>query len=269
VWGQPGVCNMDYQGEITEMGNQVRIGAIGPIAVKKYTKNTLIGTPDTLTDAATMLNIDQGDYINFAVDDVDKAQAAVNIMDAAMYEAGYAISNSADTFISGLVAGVSSANVIGSDTTPKTDLAVSSSVSKAYDYLVNLTVLLKVSNVPIDGCWAIVPPFYFGLLQKDDRFVRYGTDTQSDVLHNGIVGRAAGLNIMVSNNVLLTGASSNVYNVTAGSPLAISYADQITEMVAYRPEQRFADAIKALHIYGAKVVRPQALAVLKCQDPGF
>ena len=48
----------------------------------------------------------------------------------------------------------------------------------------------------------------------------------------------------------------------AGYDQTISYAEQIVEVQAYRPELRFADAVKGLHVYGAKVVRPDALAVL-------
>ena len=270
VWGQPGIVNTDYAGDIMEIGNTVRIGAIGPIAVKSYSKNTLIGVPDTLTDASTTLTIDQGDFFNFAIDDVDKMQANVSIMNAALYEAAYAISNKADIFLSGLVSSVAASNVIGTDAAPQTDTAPSSGFSKMYDYLVDLGVLLKKANAWFDqNMWVIVPPFAHGLLQRDDRFVKYGTPAQNEALFNGTVGFAAGFRVLVSNNILLTGASSNVYNITAGSPMAISYADQITETVAYRPEQRFADALKGLHVYGAKVVRPQALAVLKATDPGF
>mgnify|MGYP005822227295 CR=1 FL=1 len=47
----------------------------------------------------------------------------------------------------------------------------------------------------------------------------------------------------------------------AGSAIATSYAEQITKVEAFRPEKRFADALKGLHLYGAKVVRPAALVV--------
>jgi len=47
----------------------------------------------------------------------------------------------------------------------------------------------------------------------------------------------------------------------AGSSLATTYAEQINKVEAFRPEKRFADALKGLHLYGAKVVRPEALVV--------
>ncbi|RNL63643.1 coat protein [Nocardioides marmoriginsengisoli] len=47
----------------------------------------------------------------------------------------------------------------------------------------------------------------------------------------------------------------------AGSALGTSYAEQIAKVEAFRPEKRFADALKGLHLYGSKVVRPEALVV--------
>jgi N4-gp56 family major capsid protein len=47
----------------------------------------------------------------------------------------------------------------------------------------------------------------------------------------------------------------------AGSTIATTYADQILKTVAYSPEKRFGDAVKGLHVYGAKVIRPEALVV--------
>ncbi len=47
----------------------------------------------------------------------------------------------------------------------------------------------------------------------------------------------------------------------AGSALGMSYAEQIAKVEAFRPQKRFADALKGLHLYGGKVVRPEALVV--------
>jgi hypothetical protein len=47
----------------------------------------------------------------------------------------------------------------------------------------------------------------------------------------------------------------------AGSRIATSYAEQISKVEAFRPEKRFADALKGLHLYGGKVTRPSALVI--------
>ena len=52
------------------------------------------------------------------------------------------------------------------------------------------------------------------------------------------------------------------YIVMAGYPGAISFAEQIVKVEAYRPESAFSDAMKGLHLYGAKLVRPTGIATL-------
>lgn len=112
----------------------------------------------------------------------------------------------------------------------------------------------------------IVPPWYHGLLLKDDRFVKAGTAMTDRVLRNGEIGEAAGLRVLVSNNVP-SATSTTVFRILAGYAGAISVAEQISKVEAYTPEKRFADAIKGLHLYGAKVVRPTGLALLTANRP--
>jgi N4-gp56 family major capsid protein len=261
VFGQPGVVNRDYEGEITAFGDTVRINSIGRVTVKNYTKNTDIDTPEDLTDAQRLLLIDQQKYFNFQVDDVDKAQTKPKVMGEAMGEASYALADQVDTFIAGLFTDSDLVNRIGSDASPKTDLGTA---GKAYEYLVDLGVLLDEANVPSAGRWAIVSPWYEGALLKDDRFVSFGTVANVDNLRNGMIGRAAGFDILKSNNVT---KASTTHRIMAGHPMSISLADQIVSTEAFRPERRFADAVKGLHVWGTKVIRSQALAVLFANKP--
>jgi len=130
----------------------------------------------------------------------------------------------------------------------------------AYEYLVDLGVKLDENNVPTTGRFTIVPAWFHGLLLKDDRFVRSGTTTGDQRLMNGEVGEAAGFTILKSNNVPNT--TGTKYKIIAGHRMATAYVEQILDVQTYKPEKRFGDAVKGLHVYGAKVVRPTALACL-------
>ena len=255
VYGQAMVINRDYEGEISQAGDTVKINSIGEVTIGDYTKNTDINAPEDLTDAQRQLLIDQQKYFNFQVDDIDKAQQNVNVMDEAMKRAAFGLGKVADSKIASLYVDVASGNLIGNDTTP-----IIPTADTAYDNLVDLSVLLTESNVPEDGRWVIVPAWYHGLLLKDKRFVDHGTDKNVEVRTNGKVGRVSGMDVMTSNNVPNTAGTK--YKIIAGHKLAWTYADQVTKTEAYRPEKRFADAVKGLHVYGAKVVRPNCLAVL-------
>lgn len=255
VYGQTGVVNREYEGEIKEKGNTVKINSIGAVTVADHTKNTDINAPEALNDSDQVLVIEKAKYFNFQVDDVDRVQQMPSVMDQAMQEAGYALADAADQYIAGLYTGAHVDNLLGTTASP-TSIATAAA---AYEALVDLGVLLTEANVPTAQRWAIIPPWFEGRLQKDDRFVKAGTPATDAVLRNGIIGRAAGFDLYVSNNVPHTAGEK--YRVMAGHPMAISFAEQINKVEAFRPERRFADAVKGLHLYGAKLVRNKAIAV--------
>jgi hypothetical protein len=262
VYGQSGVVNRDYEGDIAQMGDTVRINAIGQVAIGDYIKDSLIDTPQVLDSTQSSLLINRAKYFHFQIDDIDRMQQQPDAMDAAMSEAAYALAEEADRWIAGLYTEALSANLIGSDAAPITTLGTA---GNAYEILVELDVRLTEANAPRPSRFVIVPPWFLALLRKDDRFVRSGTQAGDRALRNGQIGMAAGLTVLESNNVPNTAGTK--YKIMAGYPGAITYAEQITQVEAYRPERRFADAVKGLHLYGAKVVRPAGLAVLTANRP--
>lgn len=256
IFTQPGVINRDYEGEIRAAGDRVKVGAIGDVTINSFSKNADINAPEALSDAQQTLVIDQGKYFNFQVDDVDRAQIKPQLRVEAMDRAGYRMRDQEDQYVASLYTDVPSGNTQGSSGSPKTDLGTA---GKAYEYLVAAGVDLDETNTPSDGRWAVVPSWFHAKLLLDDRFVKAGTPTTDAVLRNGIVGEAAGFQILKSNNVSNNGTT---YRILFGHPMAWSFAEQIAEVEAYRPERRFADAVKGLLLYGAKVMRPDQLAVL-------
>ncbi|MGH7782529.1 MAG: P22 coat protein - protein 5 domain protein [Candidatus Binatia bacterium] len=256
VYGQGRVCNRDYEGEIREAGNTVKIASIGEVAIGTYTKDTDISDPDVLTDSEQSLLIDQSKYFNFYVDSVDRAQQNVNVMDEAMRRSAFGLRGEADTFLATTMdAGVAEGNLIGSTASPKIPTK-----DDAYEYLVDLSVMLDESNTPMNGRFCVVPPWFHGLLLKDDRFIHAGTPRADSVLANGEVGEAAGFRILKSNHVPNTAGAK--YKIIAGHANATAYVEQIVDLQTFKPEKRFGDAVKGLHVYGAKVIRPTCLACL-------
>ena len=248
------LVNRDYEGEIKQFGDTVHINQIGAVTIKDYTKNTDIDAPEALSNTDQTLVIDQAKYFNFQIDDIDKAQIRPELMNAATQRAAYALADTSDQYIAGLMA-AGALGTVGTDGSPITVTA-----QNAYEQLVALKVKLDEQNVPKIGRWVVVPAWYHGLLLLDSRFVANGTDKGVDVLQNGFVGRAAGFDIYMSNNVPNT--SDAKYKVIGGTNFGCSFAEQIVELKAYTPEKRFADALKGLNVYGAKVVEGNALACL-------
>jgi hypothetical protein len=256
VFAQPGIVNRNYEGDIASAGDTVRINAIGPVTISDYTKNSDLTAPEELSAADTVLQITQSKAFNFQVDDVDRRQAQPEFMTEAMREAGSGLADALDQYIAGLYTGVDAANVSGSTAVP---IALTTAAD-AYVQLVTLGKLLSLRRIPKEGRWIIVPPEFTALLQQDARFTDASASGTTDVLLNGIVRRAAGFSIVESLNVPVVATTK--YKIMAGYPGAITLAEQINKVEGYRMEKRFADGIKGLHLYGAKLVRPQGIAVL-------
>ena len=248
------LVNRDYEGEIRNFGDTVKVNQIGDITIKDYTKGSDIEDPDDLDGTQQILTINQSKYFNFGIDDVDNAQTNPKLMNEAMSRTAYGMNDVTDSFIANLMA-VEAGSTIGSDDSPIVPTA-----TNAYDYLVDLGTALTEANVPLVGRWVVVPAWYHGLLLKDSRFVASGTDYNKAILEGGYVGVASGFKIWISNNVPNT--SGTKYKIIAGTNAATSYAEQLTEVEGYRPEKSFKDAVKGLHIYGAKVFQKKCLACM-------
>lgn len=248
-----GFVNSDYEGEIQNFGDSVVINQFGDVTIKDYT-GADIDTAEEVSSATQTLQIDQGKYFNFKVKDIDAAQANVELVDKAMERASYAIADEIDQALAGLVVGAG--NTVGTLVAP-----ISITKDNAYDQLVDLGVKLNELNVPKAARKVMLPPWYIGLLAKDARFT-----ANPKVLEDGVVGRAGGFDIHESNNIVRDTTDTGIYKVPAGTNQAISYAGQIVETEAYRPEANFADAVKGLYVYGHKVVEPKALVQFLCKQ---
>lgn len=246
------VVNREFQGDITSFGEKVKINSIRAITAKAYTPNAAIADPDELVGDDRFLEIDQAQYVNFYVDDVDAAQQNPKIMSEAMVEAAHSLSDTSDGYILGLHPDVDSNNLIGTEANPNV-----LTKETIYSEFVTAAEILDENNVPRGMRWAIVPPWVHALLVLSPEFIR-STQLGDNTVLNGEVGQIAGFRVLMSNNVDSTYGEADVM---FGYPGAITFAEQILNMEAYRPESQFADAIKGLYVYGAKVTRPKALVV--------
>jgi N4-gp56 family major capsid protein len=244
VFGQPGVVNRDYEGEIRNAGDRVHVHSFNDLTVASYVKDSTTISYENLTDTRVTLLVDQAKYFAFRVDDVNTAQMQPKLLDAAADRAAYQLAETADRYVSGLYAGASTASP---DNTIETSQFTNTNV---YQKFVDLAVLMDQVNLPDVGRYAVIPPWVKGLLLRNADFLA----AQKESVLNGQVGQVAGISILVSNNVTTTGSAPVVSHIMAGVPSAISYAEQIVNIEGLRLEGSFADAVRGLHLYGAKVL---------------
>ncbi|WP_077325771.1 P22 phage major capsid protein family protein [Virgibacillus siamensis] len=248
------VVNRDYEGEISNQGDTVHIQQAGDISVFDYDKVNGLNAPETVKSTSRDLLIDQAKAFNFMVDDIDKVQANVELVDRYAQRAAYAVNDIFDKYIAGHY--VDATHKIGDDASP-----ITIDGTTAYEQLSKMATLLDEANVPQEGRWAVLPPFYYEALRSQNSGAMF-----EEAKENGRVGRLAGFDLRMSNNVAqFTGDGTATFTnskVLVGHNMAISVAEQIVKTEAYRPEKFFADAIRGLHVYGSKTTQPDALGVI-------
>jgi hypothetical protein len=256
VYAQPQLVNRNYEGEISSHGQSVHITTIGDPTIFDYAAGDTLNYEDVET-AGTDLVITEAKAFAFKIDDVDKAQALLNPMAQMAQNAAYGLRDKADAFVASLYTGVSAANTVGTTGAP---IDIHTSNLDAYSkVLVPLRTRLNRANVPSEGRYVVASPEFIGAMLNDDRFVRYDASGTTEGLRNGFVGRAAGFDILESNNT--PNPSGDTQVIQAGYPGAITYAEQILETEALRLQSTIADAIRGLHVYGSKLLRPTGIAV--------
>lgn len=243
-------CNRDFEGDIKSKGSVVNICGIGDITVKDYTANTDMSTPQELEDSVTKLEINRAKFFNFQIDDVNKAQASPKLMEAAMQKAAEAIANEADNYVFSLY----------TDAGKKLEKTNSDSNS-IFENILEAREFLYENNVGdnIELFLEVSPKVASIILRDKANAVFFNNNT----LESGYLGSIYGCKVFVCNNVSVTNNSNNqVHHCILRTKRAIAFADQLSEVEAYRPEKRFADAVKGLHLYGAKVVYPKEMVCI-------
>lgn len=238
-------CDAKFTGE-AKFGNKVKILGVGTPTIGTYTGAT-IGTPETVADSSVYLEIDQAKYFNFMVDDVDKAQSVPGLMEALMDEATHALAKTIDSFVAGkaIDAGaLSSSTQINSAAAAKTAIDL------------GIVALLEKDVDPKDIIIEI-PPFVYQYMK--DKYIDLDT-SNSDMLRKGIMGWYDGARVRLTNNLYNDGTDDYCMLRTKK---AIALVKQIDKTEAFRPQDLFSDAVKGLAVYGAKVVRPKELYVIK------
>lgn len=224
-------------------GNKVTFNRVAAGTLKDYTGT--VEWADINTTPVDMI-FDKKKYFAFALDDVDKVQTKGDVMAATTKEHSAVLSEVYDKdFFAALLAGTTMK--IGSSSAKKKVTPVN-----AYDFIVDLGTMLSKKKVPKVSRFVTVNADYLGLLGKDKRF----TDNPK-VLENGIVeGQVInGMQVMCSEEL-----PANV--ILASHKSAIGAAKQIEEMEAMRLQNKFADGIRGLCVYGHKVLRDDASAAL-------
>ena len=192
--------NRDYEGEIANQGDTVRVSSFGSPSIVDYSKDTDL-TIETLTDSELVLTIDQAKAFAFEVDDIDKRQMVNGgaAMTEAAKQAAYGLRDVADQFVAKkMILGASNALGVIDATT----------ATNVYDKLiVPMRTKLHKANIPTEGRFMVLDPYVTEKLLLDSRFIKVNESGSDAAMQNGLIGRIGGFNIMESNNAPVSNRS--------------------------------------------------------------
>lgn len=251
-------CNRQYEGDVKKRGDSVRILGVGRPDVKTLARENASGNiedPEELEDESVTMYINRINYFNYMVGDIDKAQAVGGLMDALSKETSEALADSVDSYIASLAAGnqvkalYENAQKIVSGTAASGEKNVLEVLDEAIQALYENDVKNSTEVV------VTVSPRFYTLFKR--AYIGKDTDN-SAMLKNGKVGMYGNVTVKMSNNVYRTNSDA-VDNIMIRTKRAIAFAQPLTRVEPYRPEKKFADAVKGFILYDAKVVRPKEI----------
>lgn len=252
-------CNRKYEGKVEKKGESVTILGVGKPTIKsiaKASRNNDIDGPEEIEDTSVIMYINQIRYFNYMVGDIDKAQGEDGIMDALEQETSEGLANEVDTYIADFATDSSVPKLYA--TAPKVVARETTATGEAYVLDVLDLAIQKLYENDVKESTkvvATVSPRFYTILRKAYRF----EDTNnSKILKNGVVGTYGKVVIKVSNNVKKSD-DGKTDNIMLRTQRAIAYAKPLTHSEPYRPEKKFADAVKGFILFDAKVVRPKEI----------
>jgi hypothetical protein len=252
-------CDFQYEKDSKNAKEVKILGVVRP-TIRTYVP----GTPLTLeagTDASQTLEINQYKYFDFEVEDIDKAQSVPGLMEALTKEASRGLAEEGDKYVASLIeTAVESATPIG-----QSGSVISLTTANAMASVEDGFAYLYGKNVPVNS------EFYLELAPKVFTIYRQSlteiSTNNPEILKRGAVGKINNAYVCIENLLPTgktgTGSVDNVYYNVLRTSKAIAFVEQIDKVEAFRPHDAFQDALKGLYVFGAKIVRPDEIYVMK------
>ena len=240
-----------FEGDIKSRGDRVKINGIEPVNIFDYQRNSDFSAPQELSGNSRELLIDQAKAFNFQIDDIDAAQQHPKLMELCDGRGGESASRDRRRLHLRIWPSVGAGMTVTADgvTTPPSPISCSAPAKAVGEQ----------RKLPRGDFPRASPAVATRVLKAK---ILTGTDNV-DALDDGSIGSFLGMKVFVSTGVASAESAGKLYHKCfARTRRAIAFASQLASVEAYRPEKRFADAVKGLHLYGAKLVFPGEIVLL-------
>ena len=253
-------CDFQYEKD-SKNAKEVKILSVTRPTIRTYSPGTSL-TREGLTDASLTLQLNQYRYFDFEVEDIDKAQSVPGLMEDASRQASLGLAEEGDKYVASLIeAGVEDGTSPLGQSSSVISLTKANAVASVED---GFAYLYEKNCRVNDTFYLEVAPKVFTLYRQ--ALTELSTDNP-EVLKKGAVGKINNAYVCIENLLPTgktgTGSADNVYYNVLRTSKAIAFAEQIDKVEAYRPHDAFQDALKGLYVFGAKIVRPDEIYVIK------
>jgi hypothetical protein len=132
---------------------------------------------------------------------------------------------------------------------------------------------MDTANVDSRGRWLVVDPVFMEILKDEDSRVLQADWGGTGLMNGLVLNNLHGFRVYVSNNLPAAGTGAGTSGTTAqddnygvivaGQDEAVASAEQINKVENYRDPDSFADIVRGMHLYGRKILRPEALVTAR------
>lgn len=262
------IANTDYEGQIRQMGDTVHIRNTPDITISPYLKGQQL-THQKPVPANVDLLIDKGQYWSFISQYVDEAQADYAYVEDWTRDASEQMKITVDADVLANIyadadaanSGATAGKYSGDINLGATGASVQLTKSTILDFIVDMGTVLDEQSVPMTGRWLLLPPWACGLIKKSDLKDASLAGDGTSILRNGRIGMIDRFEIYCTNQLDITDdAGTDVWNIMAGHPTALTFATQLTESEGpMKHPDYFGNFYRGLQVYGYEVVKPEAL----------
>lgn len=243
-------CNFQYEKD-SHNAKEVKILSVNRPTIRTYVPGTAL-VRESAADSSQLLKIDQYRYFNFEVEDIVKAQSVPGLMEALTDEAGKGLALEGDKYVAEVIKTAADGGEIAVST--EITLSTSNAISSVEDGFATLYGKdCKVS----DTFYLEVAPKVFTTYRQ--QLTELSTNNP-EILKKGAVGKINNAYVCIEN--CLPESTTAHYNILR-TEKAVAFAEQIDKVEKYRPEDAFTDAVKGLYVFGAKIVRPDEIYIMK------
>jgi hypothetical protein len=272
------ISNTDYEGEIKNKGDRVRIRTKPTITIRDYRADGLLGL-DRPSGNSVTLQIDQGKYFSLILDDVMEIQSDLNLLSMWADDAAQQMKITVDTAVllgilgsaaaenKGATAGVISANInLGvTSTGPLSVVGRDATIGQVevVDLLLRLGQVLDEQNIPEVGRWVVIPAWMGRMIKQSELRQAYLSGDSVTMLRNGRIGMVDRFTVYISNLLpagVAAGLVAGEWAVYAGHAHGLTFATQLSKVETLRSEMTFGQILRGLQVYGYLVVDSKAIA---------